>query len=380
MVALTGHKGLLGPQGTGALWVRDGVDVDPMLRGGTGGDSLLREMPASYPDHLEAGTPNAPGIAGLLAGIEWVRARGVDALHEHGATLKARLRSGFESIPGVRVLSPHSDQGAAIVTIVANDIDVPTLAARLDKEHGVLTRPGLHCAPEAHRVLGGRPPKATSITQSTQSPRLPAHAKCLQLRRSTQRSIPDPTHSVRLFVAINLPDNDKLRLGEAIGTLAVHDLPVRWVEPESLHITLKFLGEVAEPNVPAVRTALQQAVAGHRSFDVALEGLGAFPSLSRPNIFWVGASNPAALAQLQQSVELQMEAVGFPREARPFRAHITVGRVKARASIRDRALMDRMVSQFRYKTQFQVTSAELMRSHVSSRGARYEVVAKMDLN
>lgn len=154
MVALTGHKGLLGPQGTGALWIRDGLDVDPMLRGGTGGDSLLREMPASYPDHLEAGTPNAPGIAGLLAGIEWVRNRGVESLHEQGASLKSRLRSGFSAIPGVRVLSPNSNDGVSIVTIVADNVDVPTLAARLDKEHGVLTRPGLHCAPEAHRVLG----------------------------------------------------------------------------------------------------------------------------------------------------------------------------------------------------------------------------------
>jgi cysteine desulfurase/selenocysteine lyase len=89
-----------------------------------------------------------------LAGIEWVRARGVDMLHQQGSALKSRLRSGFSSIPGVRVLSPHSDDGVAIVTIVAETIDVPTLAARLDKEHGVLTRPGLHCAPEAHRVLG----------------------------------------------------------------------------------------------------------------------------------------------------------------------------------------------------------------------------------
>ena len=154
MVALTGHKGLLGPQGTGGLWIKENLDVDPMLRGGTGGDSLLRDMPAAYPDHLEAGTPNAPGIAGLLAGIEWIRARGVDGLHKHGSALKARLRNGFAAIPGVRVLSPHSDEGVAIVTIVAERIDVPTLASRLDKEHGVLTRPGLHCAPEAHRILG----------------------------------------------------------------------------------------------------------------------------------------------------------------------------------------------------------------------------------
>jgi selenocysteine lyase/cysteine desulfurase len=154
MVALTGHKGLLGPQGTGALWVREGIEIEPMLRGGTGGDSALREMPAAYPDHLEAGTPNAPGLAGLLAGIEWIKARGVDTLHQHGAELKARLRAGFLAMPGVRVLSPHSDDGAAIVTIVTDQVDVPTLASRIDKEFGVLTRPGLHCAPEAHRVLG----------------------------------------------------------------------------------------------------------------------------------------------------------------------------------------------------------------------------------
>ena len=154
IVALTGHKGLLGPQGTGALWVKEDIDVDPMLRGGTGGDSLLREMPDAYPDHLEAGTANAPGIAGLLAGIEWIKARGVASLHEHGVELKARLREGFAAIPGVRVLSPASDDGVAIVTIVSDRVDVPTLASRLDREHGVLTRPGLHCAPEAHRILG----------------------------------------------------------------------------------------------------------------------------------------------------------------------------------------------------------------------------------
>lgn len=154
MVALTGHKGLLGPQGTGALWVREGLDIDPMLRGGTGGDSLLRDMPAAYPDHLEAGTPNAPGLAGLLAGIEWIQKRGVSALHEHGAELKQRMRSGFESIPGVRVLSPAAADGVALVTIVTDGVDVPTLAARIDREHGILTRPGLHCAPEVHRVLG----------------------------------------------------------------------------------------------------------------------------------------------------------------------------------------------------------------------------------
>jgi cysteine desulfurase family protein len=154
MVALTGHKGLLGPQGTGALWVRADVAVDPLMRGGTGGDSMLREMPATYPDHLEAGTSNAPGLAGLLASIEWIQTRGVQQLHEHGAEMKRRLRAGLESIPGVRVLSPPAPEGVALVTITADSVDVPTLAARIDQEYGVLTRAGLHCAPEVHRLLG----------------------------------------------------------------------------------------------------------------------------------------------------------------------------------------------------------------------------------
>jgi cysteine desulfurase / selenocysteine lyase len=154
LMAITGHKGLLGPQGVGALWVRDGVELDPLLTGGTGGDSMLRDMPAAFPDHLEAGTLNGPGIAGLLAGIELVAERGVAAIHAHTMSLKRRLHEGLACVPGVRVVSPLAPDGVPIVTIVSDRIDPATLAARLDRDHGVLTRPGLHCAPEAHRVLG----------------------------------------------------------------------------------------------------------------------------------------------------------------------------------------------------------------------------------
>lgn len=154
MVAFTGHKGLLGPQGTGGLWVRDGLDVAPLLSGGTGGNSTLRPMPEAYPDHLEAGTLNGPGIAGLLAGVEWVSEQTPEALHARQAELKSMLRDGLESIPGVRVLSPAAPEGVGIVTVVAKSVDAPTLARRLDQEHGVLARAGLHCAPEVHRLLG----------------------------------------------------------------------------------------------------------------------------------------------------------------------------------------------------------------------------------
>jgi cysteine desulfurase / selenocysteine lyase len=154
LVAFTGHKGLLGPQGTGGLWVRPGVDVRPFLTGGTGGRSEIPEMPEAYPDHLEAGTPNAPGIAGLLAGIEFLLARGVEEIHAHEAALKARLWAGMASIPGLRVVSPPAPEGAAVVTVVPDRLSPAEVAARLDREWSVCARPGLHCAPEVHRLLG----------------------------------------------------------------------------------------------------------------------------------------------------------------------------------------------------------------------------------
>lgn len=154
LVAFTGHKAMLGPQGTGGLWARAGVDVVPLLSGGTGGNSLDREMPAAWPDHLEAGTSNAPGIAGLAAGVDWVLSETVEALQRHTSALKTRLWDGLSTIEGLRVLSPRAPAGAPIVTVVANDIDPATFASRLDREFGILTRPGLHCAPEVHRLIG----------------------------------------------------------------------------------------------------------------------------------------------------------------------------------------------------------------------------------
>lgn len=154
LIAFTGHKGLLGPQGTGGLWVREGLEVRPLLRGGTGGDSLSREMPPAMPDRLEAGTGNAAGVAGLHEACEFVLARGIDSLHGHESALKTRLRGGLSSIPGVRVHSPTAPDGAGVVTITHDRINPWELAERLDREFSVLARPGLHCAPEVHRMLG----------------------------------------------------------------------------------------------------------------------------------------------------------------------------------------------------------------------------------
>ncbi|MDH5590058.1 MAG: aminotransferase class V-fold PLP-dependent enzyme [Gemmatimonadota bacterium] len=154
LVAFTGHKGMLGPQGTGGLWVREGIEVGPLIHGGTGGNSMDAEMPAAMPDRLEAGSLNGPGLAGLAAGLEEVVREGVDGIHARESALKKRLRDGLMDIPEVRVLTPAAPDGVGIVCITTPKMDPATMSHRLDREWGVLTRSGLHCAPEAHRVLG----------------------------------------------------------------------------------------------------------------------------------------------------------------------------------------------------------------------------------
>jgi len=156
VIAFTGHKGLLGPQGTGGLWIRDGVRIDPLLCGGTGGDSALRDMPEALPDRFEAGTPNAPGLAGLLAGCDFVLSEGIESLHVRESALKARLRDGLMQLPGVRVHSPAAPDGAALVMISSESLDPAELARRLEVDWGVMARAGLHCAPEAHALIGTR--------------------------------------------------------------------------------------------------------------------------------------------------------------------------------------------------------------------------------
>src|SRR5215207_5666271 len=111
LLAFTGHKGLLGPQGTGGLFVRPGLEIDPTWAGGTGGDSMPLEMPEAMPDRLEAGTLNGPGIAGLLAGVEWLAEHGVDAVHARETALKLRLRDRLGAIDRVRVHSPRRRTG-----------------------------------------------------------------------------------------------------------------------------------------------------------------------------------------------------------------------------------------------------------------------------
>lgn len=152
-VALPGHKGLCGPQGTGILLCR--APAVSLLEGGTGSDSLRQEMPELLPDRLEAGTHNVPGIAGLLEGIRFVQRMGVKTIAAHEKKLVARLVCGLEQIRGVRVFADRQgeDCQSGVLSFLVEGKDCETVGEQLG-EMGIAVRSGLHCAPLAHRTAG----------------------------------------------------------------------------------------------------------------------------------------------------------------------------------------------------------------------------------
>jgi len=161
LLAFTGHKGLFGPQGTGGLCLGERVDVErlrPLKRGGTGSNSESEEQPSFLPDKYEAGTLNAVGIAGLGAGARYVLEQGVSRIRRHEEELTACLLSGLRAIPGLQLYGT-GDASLQVATVSFNvtDIQPSEVAERLDEEHGVLCRAGLHCAPAAHRTIGTYP-------------------------------------------------------------------------------------------------------------------------------------------------------------------------------------------------------------------------------
>ena len=186
---------------------------------------------------------------------------------------------------------------------------------------------------------------------------------------------------MRLFAALNLPDTARHDITSRLQQIVMrHELPVRCLPAESLHITVKFLGEVSAGALPQLAAALESAAAGTRPFDVAIGGLGAFPSSSRPRIFWVGVAAAPALLRMHRSIEEACAAIGFARDARAYRPHITVAKLQPRAAIKDRSLVDRLAEEFDYTAVVRARSVDLMRSRVSSHGAEYEVLQTMELS
>jgi cysteine desulfurase / selenocysteine lyase len=158
LLALPGHKSLLGPTGTGALYVGPRARVGAWREGGTGGDSSSETQPGEFPYFLEGGTPNVLGVAGLSAGIKHVMDRGLDNIHKHEIELIARLHRRLEELPGFQTFG-HGDWARRVGTLSFRCDALPAaeIGGILDQAFDIAIRPGLHCAPYIHRSLGTFP-------------------------------------------------------------------------------------------------------------------------------------------------------------------------------------------------------------------------------
>lgn len=155
LLAFPGHKGLYGPHGTGGLIVRPGIHLETWIEGGSGTESAPETMPETLPLRLEAGTQNAAGIAGLLAGVRFVQEVGVERIRSHELALTGQLIEALRDVPGLAVLGPADlARRTAVVAVTVEGYIPDQLAAVLDQVFDIATRAGLHCAPQAHRVAG----------------------------------------------------------------------------------------------------------------------------------------------------------------------------------------------------------------------------------
>lgn len=155
LLAFPGHKGLLGPQGIGGLYVRDSIKLSPLYQGGTGSDSKNLYQPETMPDLLESGTLNTPGIIGLAAGIEYINQYGLDNLQRYKNSLIKVLHHTLNNLPKVTIYSKSTlEQNTGIVAFNFDEVESNEISYVLDKVYGIASRAGLQCAPLAHETLG----------------------------------------------------------------------------------------------------------------------------------------------------------------------------------------------------------------------------------
>ncbi|MBM4450780.1 MAG: aminotransferase class V-fold PLP-dependent enzyme [Chloroflexi bacterium] len=190
LLAFTGHKSLQGPTGVGGLVIGSSVDIsqmDAVIRGGTGSQSELEEQPDKLPDKYESGTHNTVGIAGLLAGIRWLKSRGVEQIKAHEMRLTTALLEGLSGIPGLVVCGPKDAvRSIAVVSFTIPGKHVSEIGLRLDEEFGILCRVGLHCTPAAHRTIGTYPEGTVRLAPGVMTALDDIHIAVSAVRRIAQ--------------------------------------------------------------------------------------------------------------------------------------------------------------------------------------------------
>ncbi len=184
---------------------------------------------------------------------------------------------------------------------------------------------------------------------------------------------------MRLFVAVNLPKAMRGRLWDAVEPLRAADYPIKWVQADALHVTIKFLGDVDEANRVPVQEGLAAAVGDTHAFNLPVGEFGTFPPVKQPRVLWVGCETLPVLELLADGVERELADVGFPVEGRPFRPHVTIGRVRRDAQPAQLGGLHDQLASLEFFEEPNIESVDLMRSHLGSKGPRYELLFGAEL-
>ena len=187
---------------------------------------------------------------------------------------------------------------------------------------------------------------------------------------------------VRAFIAIELPTEIKLSLRELENRFKSRNYRAKWVAPESIHLTLKFLGGISVDSISDVTHVIEKAAAGTPYFRLAVSGLGVFPNLQRVQIVWAGVTGALdKLAQLQKRIDAGLESLGFIPESRPFTAHLTIARIRDGASPGERQSIGQLVAKTDFEGgEFTVESVSLMKSQLMREGPIYSRLTSIALS
>jgi len=188
---------------------------------------------------------------------------------------------------------------------------------------------------------------------------------------------------IRSFIAIELPDEVKSALDQLQAQLKTgKQLPVKWVDPYNIHLTLKFLGNIDVNKVREITGAMEAAAQGVSPFKLEVKDLGGFPNLKRVRVVWVGVSGEVAqLSQLQQRIESNLSPLGFAPEPRSFTPHLTLARVREQASLDEQQNFGQLIASTKFETvyEFGVYSINLMKSQLTREGAIYSRISSVKL-
>lgn len=184
---------------------------------------------------------------------------------------------------------------------------------------------------------------------------------------------------MRLFIAVPLPEKIQNQIFQESSDLRGSDAPIHWIPHENLHLTLKFLGEVPADRIQKIQDSMINAVKDFHPFEINFAGVGAFPSLTHPRVIWVGTTEgQETLAKLAKELENQLEVLGFSKEERPYKSHLTIGRVRERKSVKD--FKEKAVTFEKTSfAGFSVNMISLMQSILSPKGAAYKTVYEVKL-